>query len=135
VNPERLQYLRQDATLIGYDTDAFQNALANVQELIYQMSLNFPDGALKPWTPGEAAGNEGVSVSSNARYFTIGSNIQENAKTPFTKYSDPHGLLASLQSERVAHCFDNDVSYMAIENGGCVSGRSDPCSANPSADT
>jgi hypothetical protein len=112
--------------LIGYQNDTFLTALANVQELVYRMSLNFPEGVLKPWTPGEVAGREGVSISSNARYYTIGSNIPENAKTPFGKYTDPRGLLASFQSARVAHCFDNDVSYMAFEGGGCVFDASQP---------
>ncbi|KAJ7801011.1 hypothetical protein B0H14DRAFT_3490076 [Mycena olivaceomarginata] len=77
------------------ESRTFKKALENMQEAAYTMFS--------------------ASISSNCRYFTIGRNIPSESQTKFHPRTDPHGVLTRYLSDNVAHCFDNDVMYMAFK--------------------
>jgi hypothetical protein len=37
-------------------------------------------------------------------------------KTPFHQKTDPRGVLSEHISDKVSHCFDNDVMYMELKD-------------------
>ncbi|KAJ7320707.1 hypothetical protein DFH08DRAFT_713615 [Mycena albidolilacea] len=109
---DRLQYARQHATLAGWDAPSFKKALENMQEAAYTMYSAFSEDAIEPWRP-EVSDPHNAEISSNCRYFTVGRNIPVDSRTKFHPRTDPHGVLTRFLSDGVAHCFDNDVMYMA----------------------
>jgi hypothetical protein len=111
---DRLQYARQHATLAGWDAPSFKKALENMQEAAYTMYSAFSEDAIEPWRP-EASDPHNAEISSNCRYFTVGRNIPVDSRTKFHPRTDPHGVLTRFLSDGVAHCFDNDVMYMAFK--------------------
>ncbi|KAJ7790413.1 hypothetical protein B0H14DRAFT_3501632 [Mycena olivaceomarginata] len=111
---DRLQYARQHATLAGWDAPSFKKALENMQEVAYTMYSAFSEDAIDPWRP-EASDPHNAEISSNCRYFTVGRNIPVDSRTKFHPRTDPHGVLTRFLSDGVAHCFDNDVMYMAFK--------------------
>ncbi|KAJ7836760.1 hypothetical protein B0H14DRAFT_2589501 [Mycena olivaceomarginata] len=124
---DRLMYARQHATLARWDAPCFKKALENMQEVAYTMYTAFDEDTIEPWRP-EYPDDHNTQISSNCRYFTVGRNIPSEARTKFHLKTDPHGVLARRLSENVAHCFDNDVMYMAFkgeesrhfQNGGHI---------------
>ncbi|KAJ7785478.1 hypothetical protein B0H14DRAFT_2630508 [Mycena olivaceomarginata] len=72
-------------------------------------------GSVDLWQPAELD-QYGRGLTSSCRYFTIGDNIPAGLKTPFHPKSDPCGVLAAQLSDKVSHCFDNDVMYMALKD-------------------
>ncbi|KAJ7306331.1 hypothetical protein DFH08DRAFT_824780 [Mycena albidolilacea] len=111
---DRLKYARQHATVAGWDAPCFKKALENMQEAAYTMYTAFDEDAIEPWRP-DFADEQNAQISSNCRYFTVGRNIPSDARTKFHPRTDPHGVLARYLSDSVAHCFDNDVMYMAFK--------------------
>ncbi|KAJ7812864.1 hypothetical protein B0H14DRAFT_2605464 [Mycena olivaceomarginata] len=111
---ERLKYARQHATLAGWDAPCFKKALENMQEAAYTMFSAFGEDTIEPWRP-DVADDHNAQISSNCRYFTIGRNIPSESQTKFHPRTDPHGVLTRYLSDNVAHCFDNDVMYMAFK--------------------
>jgi hypothetical protein len=87
-----------------------------MQEASYTMYSAFGEDAVEPWRP-EPPDVHHAHISSNCRYFTVGHNIPDHSRTKFHVKTDPHGVLARHLSDNVAHCFDNDVMYMAFKEG------------------
>ncbi|KAJ7816409.1 hypothetical protein B0H14DRAFT_2190476, partial [Mycena olivaceomarginata] len=73
-------------------------------------------GSVEPWFPAA----QGQEITSNCRYFTVGSNIPAALKAPFHPQTDPNGVLSAHLSDKVAHCADNDVVYMALDDDKLV---------------
>ncbi|KAJ7768040.1 hypothetical protein B0H14DRAFT_2632945 [Mycena olivaceomarginata] len=111
---DHLMYARQHATLARWDAPCFKKALENMQEAAYTMYTAFDEDAIEPWRP-EYPDDHNAQISSNCRYFTVGRNIPSEARTKFHPMTDPHGVLARHLSENIAHCFNNDVMYMAFK--------------------
>ncbi|KAJ7791523.1 hypothetical protein B0H14DRAFT_3500341 [Mycena olivaceomarginata] len=88
VAPHRVKFSSQHVTVVRFDNEYFKKANENLE------------------------GTE----PEHCRYFTIGDNIPAGLKTPFHPKTDPRGVLAAQLSDKVSHCFDNDVMYMALKD-------------------
>jgi hypothetical protein len=111
---ERIKFVRQHASVIGWNAAFFKKAVENIQEVGYTMYSAFAEGAVELWRP-EPINEDDAVISSNCRYFTVGRNIPANSRTDFHPRTDPHGVLGHHLSDHVAHCFDNAVMYMALK--------------------
>ncbi|KAJ7435614.1 hypothetical protein B0H11DRAFT_2257069 [Mycena galericulata] len=89
---------------------------ARQHDLTYQIVTSFPEGRAESWLPNAISDDYGSSISSNCRYFTVGHNIPDENRIPFAKYVDPAGVLNRFIKEHVAHCMDNDVSYLELKD-------------------
>ncbi|KAJ7766545.1 hypothetical protein DFH07DRAFT_769807 [Mycena maculata] len=118
--PSSIKNARQNATLAGFNTTKFNQALTAIQDVTYAVATSFPDGEMTPWTVDSSSDVFGDTLSANSRYFTFGHNIPENLKVPFNRYVDPADVLSKFLNEQVAHCVDNDVIYMELKNGKFV---------------
>ncbi|KAJ7826397.1 hypothetical protein B0H14DRAFT_3874045 [Mycena olivaceomarginata] len=115
VTPHRVKFSSQHATVVGFDTEHFQKAIDNLDEIAWAMYCAFGQGTVEPWRPAEPD-LYGRSLTSSCRYFTIGNNIPDALKTPFHPKTDPRGVLSEHISDKVSHCFDNDVMYMELKD-------------------
>ncbi|KAJ7259110.1 hypothetical protein B0H12DRAFT_1232096 [Mycena haematopus] len=106
--------LRQHASVIGYNTAHFERAVENIQELSFNMSRLFGEDDIRSWQPTDTSPRNGPSMSANCRYFTLGYGVSEELKTKFDEKTDPHGVLSNVLSDTVSHCFDNNVTYLAL---------------------
>ncbi|KAJ7911756.1 hypothetical protein B0H13DRAFT_2328026 [Mycena leptocephala] len=144
-NSHGLKWARQHATIVGYETKSFTQAVNNLRHVAYEMHAAFSEGEVEPWHPEPPVAPHGMALSSNCRYFTLGRNIPEELKTTFDRNTDPNGILSSHLSDTVAHCFDSDVAFMNLKNNRydlrCVklaTRKSDPgtrvlCNTSPKA--
>ncbi|KAJ7738204.1 hypothetical protein B0H14DRAFT_3516092 [Mycena olivaceomarginata] len=115
VTPHRVKFSSQHATVVGFDNEYFQKANENLEEVAWVMYCVFGQGSVEPWRSAELD-QHGRGLTSSCRYFTIGDNIPAGLKTPFHPKTDPRGVLAAHLSDKVSHCFDNDVMYMALKD-------------------
>ncbi|KAF8187241.1 hypothetical protein K438DRAFT_1972875 [Mycena galopus ATCC 62051] len=90
INPSKLQYARQHASIAGLSTAHFTQAISNLEEISFEMHRAFAEGELEPG----------------------GHHVPASAKTTFDERTDPHGILGAYLSDKVSHCFDNDVAYV-----------------------
>ncbi|KAJ6472417.1 hypothetical protein C8R45DRAFT_936310 [Mycena sanguinolenta] len=120
IKPSAIRRARQHATIAGFNTACFQSAIDKIKDLSFEMSRHFDEQDILTWCPTDDSVKLGHTVSGNCRYFTLGSDIREDQKTSFDKLTDPHGVLQQFVSPSVAHCFDNDVAYMALNNNSYV---------------
>ncbi|KAF8134064.1 hypothetical protein K438DRAFT_1787361 [Mycena galopus ATCC 62051] len=86
INPSELQYARQHASIAGLSSAHFTQAISNLEEISFEMH----------------------------RAFAEGHHVPASAKTTFDERTDPHGILGAYLSDKVSHCFDNDVAYLAL---------------------
>ncbi|KAJ7249157.1 hypothetical protein B0H12DRAFT_1234818 [Mycena haematopus] len=113
--------LRQHATIVGYDSRQFQRALDNIQIVAFEMSRAFKDDELRIWRPANDEAPTGPALSANCRYFTLGTDVATSQETAFDGMVDPHDALKDMLASTVHHCYDNEVSYLTMENGTYVS--------------
>ncbi|KAJ7483126.1 hypothetical protein B0H11DRAFT_1914865 [Mycena galericulata] len=116
ISEHRVKYARQHVTIVGYSSERFSTAISYIQDLTYQIVTSFPEGRAESWLPNAISDDYGSSISSNCRYFTVGRNIPDENRIPFAKYVDPAGVLNRFIKEHVAHCMDNDVSYLELKD-------------------
>ncbi|KAJ7430744.1 hypothetical protein FB451DRAFT_1198705 [Mycena latifolia] len=115
INTRSLPYARAYAELVGYKSDLFSAALSNVQGLMHNLAMFFPEDSVVHWTPDAATTTFGPSVASSCRYFTMGYDLDKYVHVPFAKYVDPAGILMLHLGKRVAHCEDNHVDYVGMK--------------------
>ncbi|KAJ7438298.1 hypothetical protein B0H11DRAFT_1935344 [Mycena galericulata] len=113
ISEHQVKYARQHVTI---DSRLQQQAILNSDQL--HSGPNIPDRRAESWLPNAISDDYGSSISSisNCRYFTVGRNIPDENRIPFAKYVDPAGVLNRFIKEHVAHCMDNDVSYLELKD-------------------
>ncbi|KAJ7503916.1 hypothetical protein B0H11DRAFT_1905803 [Mycena galericulata] len=113
ISEHRVKYARQHVTI---DSRLQQQAILNSDQL--HSGPNIPDRRAESWLPNAISDDYGSSISSisNCRYFTVRRNIPDENRIPFAKYVDPAGVLNRFIKEHVAHCMDNDISYLELKD-------------------
>ncbi|KAJ7189869.1 hypothetical protein B0H12DRAFT_1246510 [Mycena haematopus] len=120
VYERRIPFANQHATIVGFNTPTFNEGVNNLRKVAYELHRVYEEGEMQHWSPGEQSPDLGVLLSSNCRYFTVGHDIPKDERTTFNRLSDPEGFLSDCISPTVAHCFDNDVAYLALVNNEYV---------------
>ncbi|KAF8183530.1 hypothetical protein K438DRAFT_1975005 [Mycena galopus ATCC 62051] len=112
----RVHYARQHATIAGLSSALFLQAVKNLEDISFEMYRVFAEGEMQSWHSDSDSEELGGLISSNCRYYTTGKHVPASSKTTFDDRTDPHGILSGYLSDKVSHCFDNDVAYLALAN-------------------
>ncbi|KAJ7858190.1 hypothetical protein B0H13DRAFT_1901957 [Mycena leptocephala] len=121
IRPFNIRAARQYATLVGFGNEKFETSLKNLQEVAYVVHLSFDHDSVESWAPEWKEDACGTLLTGACRYFTTGKDIPDEYRLSFPIKVDPAQVLTRLQTNDIAHCFDNDVSYLEIKNGRYVS--------------
>ncbi|KAJ7087396.1 hypothetical protein C8R43DRAFT_1142335 [Mycena crocata] len=115
----RERFTAQEAAIVGFNEDNFIRGISKVQDIVRLIVYDLPGtGEIDSDTWLETDNREGLGpkVVSSCRYFTSGHRIPAESKADFDKYVNPHEVLKKMQTEYMAHCYENEVSYMQLVN-------------------
>ncbi|KAJ7048184.1 hypothetical protein C8F01DRAFT_1258876 [Mycena amicta] len=105
--------LAQSLVLHGCKTvqfDCMEQFVSEIHWMASQSVVNHEVYLLDPLTTHQSLG---LTVGLNTRYFTRSrTEIPDEVKVSFSDLIDPKGVLASLRTENLDHCFDNAVQYL-----------------------
>ncbi|KAJ7442910.1 hypothetical protein B0H11DRAFT_1932108 [Mycena galericulata] len=119
-----LTFLRQRVTIAGFDAEVFKVAVNKVEALAFELASAFESNKVENWAPNCIDPDHGLLISAENRYFSSGRNVMGSTRYPFDRYVDPAGILTKLQTADLAHCFENEVSYLELKNKEYI--RKDP---------
>ncbi|KAJ7120510.1 pectin lyase fold/virulence factor [Mycena crocata] len=116
----RERFAAQEAAIVGFNDDTFMRGITRVKDVVSRVAYDLPaNGELDAdsWLAAEEGNGMGPKVSSSCRYFTCGREIPPESKAVFEKYVDPHNVLQKMETNGMAHCFENEVAYLQLDNG------------------
>nr|GAT46788.1 predicted protein [Mycena chlorophos] len=116
IDPGRLG---QRLTLAGHDTEQFKSTIALIDGFEDMFREAAKELKLQPIDPVTIDDAVGEVMSFDARYFTRG-NIPKAARVAFGLDVDPAGVLSSFVGEQYAHCADNVVHYLQLDEDRIV---------------
>ncbi|KAJ7488772.1 hypothetical protein B0H11DRAFT_1912918 [Mycena galericulata] len=125
---DRIRFLRQRVTIAGFDAEVFKTAVNKVEELAFELASTFESNKVENWGRPERSDcidpDHGLLIRAENRYFFSGRGVMGSTRCPFNRYVDPDSILSNLQTADLAHCFENEVSYLEFKNKKY--GRKDP---------
>ncbi|KAJ7512197.1 hypothetical protein B0H11DRAFT_2213997 [Mycena galericulata] len=121
---DRIRFLRQRVTIAGLDAEVFKTAVNKVEALAFELASTFESNKVENWAPDCIDPDHGLLISAENRYFSSGRGVMGSTRYPFDRYVDPASILTNLQTADLAHCFENEVSYLDFKNKKY--GRKDP---------
>ncbi|KAJ7504060.1 hypothetical protein B0H11DRAFT_2222157 [Mycena galericulata] len=124
IHRDRVRFLRQRVTIAGFNAEVFKVAVNKVEALAFELASAFESNKVENWAPNCIDPDHGLLISAENRYFSSGRNVMGSTRYPFDRYVDPAGILAKLQTADLAHCFENEVSYLELKNKEYI--RKDP---------
>ncbi|KAJ7180404.1 hypothetical protein C8R43DRAFT_942034 [Mycena crocata] len=116
----RERFAAQEAAIVGFNDDTFMRGITRVKDVVSRVAYDLPaNGELDAdsWLAADEGNGMGPKVSSSCRYFTCGREIPPESKAVFEKYVDPHNVLQKMETNGMAHCFENEVAYLQLDNG------------------
>ncbi|KAJ7156912.1 hypothetical protein C8R43DRAFT_1125483 [Mycena crocata] len=114
------RFAAQEAAIVGFNDDTFMRGITRVKDVVSRIVYNLPaTGELDAdsWLAPDEGKGMGPKVSTSCRYFTCGRQIPPESKAAFDKYVDPHSVLQRMETEGMAHCYENEVAYLQLDNG------------------
>ncbi|KAJ7081285.1 hypothetical protein C8R43DRAFT_965619 [Mycena crocata] len=110
----------QEAAIVGFNDNTFMRGMTRVKDVVSRIAYNLPaTGELDTdsWLAPDEGKGMGPKVSTSCRYFTCSRQIPPESKAAFDKYVDPHSVLQRMETEGMAHCYENKVVYLQLDNG------------------
>ncbi|KAJ7488695.1 hypothetical protein B0H11DRAFT_1912846 [Mycena galericulata] len=102
----KMKFLRQRVTIAGFNAEVFKVAVNKVEALAFELASAFE------------------SNKCRKSLFFKWAQCHGQYQIPFDRYVDPAGILTKLQTADLAHCFENEVSYLELKNKEYI--RKDP---------
>ncbi|KAJ7083038.1 hypothetical protein C8R43DRAFT_1142735 [Mycena crocata] len=91
----------QEVAIVGFDDDTFMRGITRVKDVVSRIAYNLPaTGELD--ADSWLAPDEGKGMGP---------------KAAFDKYIDPHSVLQRMETEGMAHFYENEVVYLQLDNG------------------
>ncbi|KAI5891525.1 uncharacterized protein SCHCODRAFT_02506106 [Schizophyllum commune H4-8] len=126
LSENKARFVRQGLTIAGFDTDAFTDAVRDV-ESIRQLFERSVGGSVQK---SDQIGTDlGPALCASMRYFSHRKDVEGKDIIPFSKDIDPYNHLQALTSDTFVHSRQNVVQYFEYDtDANTGTGRYTSCS-------
>ncbi|KAJ7261559.1 hypothetical protein C8J57DRAFT_1634617 [Mycena rebaudengoi] len=125
-----LLFARQQVSLVGLNTVAFDEAIKRLMLVAYEIEREFDSGDIVPFAPSPAKDEQyGMPIDAACRYYTLAREAPAEQIVDFNPKTDTSRALTAMLGQGVFHCVDNDVAYMDLVNDRLV--YKDPAGFRP----